>query len=80
MDEIRKVATSSDEEVAAVILLDQIPRNVFRGLEAHKVSRNTTAGLGTPRDEVPEAGRRCEEGPECRPGTVKADTVGVQHV
>lgn len=62
MDEIRKVATSSDEEVAAVILLDQIPRNVFRGMEAHKVSNSLTVGLGTPSDQILGEGRGREMG------------------
>lgn len=35
--DIRRVAQEPLEEVAAVILLDQIPRNVFRGMEARKV-------------------------------------------
>lgn len=68
VDEIRKVATSSDEEVAAVILLDQIPRNVFRGLEAHKVSSSSIAGLCTPQDQYREKvkGNEAVQSPESR--------------
>ena len=35
--EIRGIAKEPMEEVAAVILLDQIPRNIYRGSEAKKV-------------------------------------------
>lgn len=37
--EIRQIAQEPIEEVAAVILLDQIPRNIYRGKDAHKVRR-----------------------------------------
>lgn len=53
VDEIRGVAGgSADEELAAVILLDQIPRNVFRGMEAAKVgpwSRREKGQIGRTR-------------------------------
>jgi uncharacterized protein (DUF924 family) len=41
VDEIRQVAQTADQEVATVILLDQIPRNVFRGMDAGKVGTST---------------------------------------
>jgi uncharacterized protein (DUF924 family) len=34
---IKAVAESPEEAVATVILLDQLPRNMFRGMEAAKV-------------------------------------------
>jgi uncharacterized protein (DUF924 family) len=37
--EIEKVVESPEDAVAAVILLDQLPRNMFRGKEAAKVSK-----------------------------------------
>lgn len=36
-DEIDKIVKSKEEAVGAVLLLDQIPRNIFRGKEAAKV-------------------------------------------
>ena len=42
VDEIRQIAKEKNEEVAAVILLDQIPRNIFRNEQAHIVRSTTT--------------------------------------
>jgi len=36
--EIDQVVESKEDAVAAVVLLDQLPRNMFRGMEAAKVS------------------------------------------
>jgi len=35
--EIDSVVKSREDAVAAVVLLDQLPRNMFRGMEAAKV-------------------------------------------
>ena len=35
--EIDQVVESKEDAVAAVVLLDQLPRNMFRGMEAAKV-------------------------------------------
>jgi uncharacterized protein (DUF924 family) len=45
VSEIRQIAKEPMEEVAAVILLDQIPRNIYRGKEAKQVSRSTRLRL-----------------------------------
>jgi uncharacterized protein (DUF924 family) len=37
-DELGKIVQTPEEAVGAVLLLDQIPRNIFRGREAAKVS------------------------------------------
>jgi len=36
--DIDRVVESKEDAVAAVVLLDQLPRNMFRGMEAAKVS------------------------------------------
>ena len=38
VEEIDQVVESREDAVAAVVLLDQLPRNMFRGKEATKVS------------------------------------------
>jgi uncharacterized protein (DUF924 family) len=38
IEEIDKVVESREDAVAAVVLLDQLPRNMFRGKEAAKAS------------------------------------------
>lgn len=38
VEEIDQVVESREDAVAAVVLLDQLPRNMFRGKEAAKVS------------------------------------------
>jgi uncharacterized protein (DUF924 family) len=35
--EIDNIVESKEDAVAAVVLLDQLPRNMFRGVEAAKV-------------------------------------------
>lgn len=35
--DIQSVVNSKEDAVAAVVLLDQLPRNMFRGMEAAKV-------------------------------------------
>jgi uncharacterized protein (DUF924 family) len=37
--EIGNIVESKEDAVAAVVLLDQLPRNMFRGMEAAKVCR-----------------------------------------
>lgn len=52
VSEIRQIAKEPMEEVAAVILLDQIPRNIYRGKEAKQVSRSTRLDSFGPRIEL----------------------------
>lgn len=40
MEQIMHVASTPKDALAAVVLLDQIPRNVYRGQEAVKVHRD----------------------------------------
>jgi uncharacterized protein (DUF924 family) len=35
--EVESIVDSKEDAVAAVVLLDQLPRNMFRGMEAAKV-------------------------------------------
>jgi uncharacterized protein (DUF924 family) len=39
--DLDQVVESKEDAVAAVVLLDQLPRNMFRGMEAAKVSRSS---------------------------------------
>lgn len=38
VDQLEQIVTEPKEAVALVVLLDQIPRNIFRGDEAKRVS------------------------------------------
>lgn len=43
IDDIQSVIKTPDDAVASVILLDQMPRNIFRGDQAVRVSPNSSS-------------------------------------
>lgn len=44
-EEVGRIVQTPEEAVGAVLLLDQIPRNIFRGTEAAKVSCSPPEGV-----------------------------------